>query len=442
MNSTKTVSVQHIINNQKFSKVQWQVLILCFLIVVIDGFDTVLMGYIAPAVVNDFKVEGAVLGPAMVAALLGLSLGSIFAGPLADRFGRKSVLTISVTVFGLFSLASAVADSIQTLTILRFLTGLGLGAAMSNAITLISEYAPENRRSLLINIVFCGFPLGAAVGGVISAWIIPHFGWQGVLILGGILPLFLSLFLFSLLPESLRYLVLKGGSEDNNNIRRILSKMTGNNLNDINKFTFDEGEIIHKSSIKTVLSNQFLVGTIMLWITYSMGALFFYVLTSWMPFLMNDAGFTISMAATLTALFPLGGVISTVFSGWLMDRINPHKVVVTNYALAGILVFFIGREENVLLLSILIFLVGVTMNGAQASMGAISAQFYPTHCRATGVAWMLGFGRFGGIFGTLFGAELIKLELSHSTIFAILSIPAIIAALSLTFKYVSYRSHK
>ncbi|MCT8343370.1 MULTISPECIES: MFS transporter [Photorhabdus] len=442
MNSTKTVSIQHIINNQKFSKVQWQVLILCFLIVVIDGFDTVLMGYIAPAVVNDFKVEGAILGPTMSAALFGLSLGSIFSGPLADRFGRKSVLTISVTVFGLLSLATAVADSIQTLTILRFLTGLGLGAAMSNAITLISEYAPENRRSLLINIVFCGFPLGAAVGGIISAWIIPHFGWQGVLILGGILPLFLSLFLFSLLPESLRYLVLQGGSEDNNNIRRILSKMTGSALNDINKFTFDEEEIIHKSSIKTVLSNRFLVGTTMLWITYCMGALVFYVLTSWMPFLMNDVGFSISMAATLTALFPLGGVISTVFSGWLMDRINPHKVVATNYALAGILVFFIGQEENVLLLSILIFLAGITMNGAQASMGSISAQFYPTHCRATGVAWMLGFGRFGGIFGTLFGAELIRLELSYSTIFAILSIPAILAALSLTFKDVSYRRHK
>lgn len=255
------------------------------------------------------------------------------------------------------------------------------------------------------------------------------------------MPLFLSLFLFFLLPESLRYLALQGGSEDNN-IRRILSKMTGDTLSDINKFTFDGEEVIYKSSIKTVLSNRFLVGTTMLWITYCMGALVFYVLTSWMPFLMSDVGFSISMAATLTGLFPLGGVISTVFSGWLMDRINPHKVVATNYALAGVLVFFIGQEENVLLLSILIFLAGITMNGAQASMGAISAQFYPTHCRATGVAWMLGFGRFGGIFGILFGAELIKLELSHGAIFAILSIPAIIAALSLTFKDVSYRRHK
>ncbi|WP_445497279.1 MFS transporter [Photorhabdus sp. SF281] len=440
MNSTKTVNIQHIINNQKLSKVQWQVLILCFLIVVIDGFDTVLMGYIAPAVINDFKVEGAILGTTMSAALFGLSLGSIFSGPLADRFGRKSVLTTSVTVFGLFSLVTALAGSIQTLTILRFLTGLGLGAAMSNAITLISEYAPEHRRSLLINIVFCGFPLGAAVGGIVSAWIIPHFGWQGVLILGGILPLFLSLFLFSLLPESLRYLVLQEGSEGN--IRRILSKMTNNSLNDINKFIFDEEEIIHKSSIKTVLSNRFLLGTALLWITYFMGALVFYVLTSWMPFLMNDVGFSISMAAILTALFPLGGIISAVFSGWLMDRINPHKVVATNYLLTGILVFFIGQGEDVLLLSICIFLAGIAMNGAHASMGAITAQFYPTHCRATGVAWMLGFGRFGGIFGALFGAELIRFELNHSSIFAILSIPAILAALALTFKDVSYRRRR
>uniref|UniRef100_UPI0036D7A3AD MFS transporter n=1 Tax=Photorhabdus sp. RM322S TaxID=3342825 RepID=UPI0036D7A3AD len=440
MNSTKTINIQDVINNQKLSKVQWQVLILCFLVVVIDGFDTVLMGYIAPAVINDFKVEGAILGPTMSAALFGLSLGSIFSGPLADRFGRKSVLTISVTVFGLFSLATALAGSIQTLTILRFLTGLGLGAAMSNAVTLMSEYAPEHRRSLLINIVFCGFPLGAAVGGIVSAWIIPHFGWQGVLILGGILPLLLSLFLFSLLPESLRYLAFKRGAEGN--IRRILSKMTNNPLNDINKFAFDEEEIIHKSSVKAVLSNRFLLGTSMLWTTYFMGALVFYVLTSWLPFLMNDVGFSISMAATLTALFPLGGVISAVFSGWLMDRINPHKVVATHYILTGIFVFFIGQGENILLLSVFIFLAGIAMNGAQASMGAISAQFYPTHCRATGVAWMLGFGRFGGICGALFGAELIKLELNHSSIFAILSIPAILAALALTFKDVSYRRRK
>ncbi|NHB97226.1 MFS transporter [Photorhabdus stackebrandtii] len=440
MNSITTVNIQNVINSQKLSKVQWQVLILCFSIVTIDGFDTALIGYIAPAVIKDFNVESTVLGPAMSAALFGLALGALFSGPLADRFGRKLVLTISVGVFGLFSLVTAAADSIQTLTILRFLTGLGLGAAMSNAITLISEYAPEHRRSLLINIVFCGFPFGAAIGGMFSAWIIPHFGWQGVLILGGILPLFLSVFLFFLLPESLKYLMLKGNSEED--IRRILFKMTNGILNGVKKFTFDEKEIIHKSSIKTILSSQFLLGTTMLWITYFMGLLVFYVLTSWMPILMNDAGFSISMAAVLTALFPLGGGIGVVFSGWLMDRVNPHKVVATNYVLTGILVFSIGQGESVFLLSILIFLAGTTMNGAQASMGAIAAQFYPTHCRATGVAWMLGFGRLGGICGALFGAELIRFGLNHSTIFAILSIPVILAAATLIFKDVSYRRNK
>ncbi|MGV7960759.1 aromatic acid/H+ symport family MFS transporter [Photorhabdus tasmaniensis] len=440
MNSITTVNIQNVINSQKLSKVQWQVLILCFSIVTIDGFDTALIGYIAPAVINDFNVESIVLGPAMSAALFGLALGALFSGPLADRFGRKLVLTISVGVFGLFSLVTAAADSIQTLTILRFLTGLGLGAAMSNAITLISEYAPEHRRSLLINIVFCGFPFGAALGGMFSAWIIPHFGWQGVLILGGILPLFLSVFLFFLLPESLKYLILKGNSEED--IRRILFKMTNGLLNGVKKFTFDEEEIIHKSAIKTILSSQFLLGTTMLWITYFMGLLVFYVLTSWMPILMNDAGFSISMAAVLTALFPLGGGIGVVFSGWLMDRVNPHKVVATNYVLTGILVFSIGQGESVFLLSILIFLAGTTMNGAQASMGAIAAQFYPTNCRATGVAWMLGFGRLGGICGALFGAEFIRFGLNHSTIFAILSIPVILAAATLIFKDVSYGKNK
>src|SRR3984893_13976470 len=134
-------------------------------------------------------------------------------GPLADKVGRRTILIISTAFFGLASIASASSSSIEALMVWRFVTGIGLGGAMPSAIPLTSEYCPERNRSLLVMVMFCGFTLGGALGGLSAAMLIADFGWQGVLLLGGILPLLLAAVLLFRLPESVRYLVLKGGSD-------------------------------------------------------------------------------------------------------------------------------------------------------------------------------------------------------------------------------------
>lgn len=182
--STSELNIQQAIDDSKFSLFHWTLIILGFLILAIDGFDTAAMGYIAPSVAKDWGIMKQDLGPVLSAALLGLSLGALIAGPISDRIGRKRVLVFSCLFFGLSSLATAYAGSLNSLTLWRFLTGLGLGAAMPNAITLISEYAPQRCRSLAINTMYCGFPLGAAGGGAISSWLIPSYGWHSVLLLG------------------------------------------------------------------------------------------------------------------------------------------------------------------------------------------------------------------------------------------------------------------
>jgi AAHS family 4-hydroxybenzoate transporter-like MFS transporter len=146
----------------------------------------------------------------MSAALVGLAVGALTAGPLADRIGRKKVLVLSLFLFGGVSLLTAFVSTLPMLTLLRFLTGLGLGAAMPNAATLMSEYAPERKRALLVNLMFCGFPLGSSMGGFVSAWLIPHFGWQSVMVLGGVMPLLLAVVLIVSLPESARFMVVRG----------------------------------------------------------------------------------------------------------------------------------------------------------------------------------------------------------------------------------------
>ncbi|QRQ84255.1 MFS transporter [Cupriavidus oxalaticus] len=437
--SAVAVDVQTLIDNRPISRYQWLILVLCFLIVAIDGFDTAAIGYVAPALVQDWGIDKATLGPVMSAALFGLAFGAIFAGPMADRVGRKKVLVLSVFFFGACSLATAFAPSLAWLTAMRFLTGLGLGAAMPNAVTLMSEYAPARRRAVLVNTMFCGFPLGSAAGGFFSAAIIPHFGWQSVLIFGGVVPLVLAVILVFALPESIRYLVVRQAPPAT--IRDILKRVTGADVSGAQHFSIHEATPSADSAIGTVLAARYRLGSAMLWLTYFMGLVIFYLLTSWMPTLMKDAGFTLQRASFLTALFPLGGGIGTVAAGWLMDRMNPNKVIAIMYAGAGVLIYMVGHGSaaNQVLLGLLIFMAGTVMNGAQASMPTLAAAFYPTQGRATGVAWMLGIGRFGGISGALLGAELLRMALSFEVIFTLLTIPAFIAAAALVVKSVSTR---
>ena len=221
MQPSRDLDVQTFLDTQPFSAFQWRIFALCFLIVLLDGFDTAAIGYIAPSLIQEWGVTKPALAPVLSAALFGLAGGALSAGPLADRFGRKAVLNASVLVFAVACLASAFATDLQSLTVWRFVTGLGLGAAMPNAVTMMSEYCPSARRAMLTNAMFCGFPLGAAFGGFLAAWMIPHFGWRSVLVLGGVAPLVLLVLMLLLLPESIRYMVAKG--QPTERIRAVLA---------------------------------------------------------------------------------------------------------------------------------------------------------------------------------------------------------------------------
>ncbi|QCT18961.1 aromatic acid/H+ symport family MFS transporter [Jejubacter calystegiae] len=433
MTQPTTVDIQTLINNHRISKYQWLILVLCFITVAMDGFDTAIIGFIASDLVQEWGVNKADLGPVMSAALVGLAVGALTAGPMADRIGRKKVLILSIITFGSFSLLSAFATSLNMLALLRFLTGLGLGAAMPNAATLMSEYAPQRRRALLVNLMFVGFPIGSSMGGFISAWLIPHFGWQSVLILGGVMPLILALVLAIWLPESARYLVVHNKPQPQ--IAAIMRRIAP--LPEGARLVLDEPDQPQQTSaIGVIFSRRYIVGTLMLCFTYFMGLLIFYLLTSWLPLLIRETGATLAQASVITALFPLGGGIGVLIIGALMDRLEPNKVVAVSYLLTGLFVCLIGfATSSLVLMGIAVFIAGTIMNGAQSSMPALAAGFYPTRGRATGVSWMLGLGRFGGILGAFSGAFLMQAELSFRTIFMMLAIPALFSTLALLVKY-------
>ena len=204
------VDVTQLIDQQKISRYQIMVAALCAAVVFMDGFDAQAIGYVAPTLSAAWKLQKGALGRVFGAGLFGLMLGALIFGPVADRIGRKPVIIVSVLWFGICTLLTVTADSLNSLLMWRLLTGLGLGGAMPNAIALRSEYSPQRSRATMVMVMFMGFSLGSAIGGLIAAQFISKYGWTSVFWLGGIVPIVLAPVLFLVLPESVRLLALRG----------------------------------------------------------------------------------------------------------------------------------------------------------------------------------------------------------------------------------------
>lgn len=432
MTQIQRLDVRELINGNPLSRFQKLVVFLGFCVIALDGFDIAIMGFIAPTLKHEWGVTNYELGFVISAALIGLALGAILSGPLADWLGRKKIIVNSVFFFGFWTIVTAFSQNIEQMIFFRFMTGLGLGAAMPNIGTLVSEYAPERQRSFLITVIFCGFTFGAAAGGFSASWLIPRFGWHSLMALGGILPLLFAPLLIWLLPESVRFLVVKRASAAR--IRAILQRLYPGQIADNAEFTLP-AQPVNANAMRLVLSRHYRLGSLMLWLVYFMGLFLVYILGSWLPTLVKEVGLTVSQAAVMTAIYQAGGTVGSLFAGWLMDRINPHLALGLIYAIGGLFTMAMGyAAASFALLCLLAFVSGACLNGANTGMNALSARYYPTQARATGSSWMHGVGRMGAILSAFAGAEMMALNLSFENVFLILGIPAALTVVGLVVK--------
>jgi MFS transporter, AAHS family, 4-hydroxybenzoate transporter len=424
-----TVNVQELIDSRKLSWFQVLVTALCALIVFIDGFDTQAIGYVAPAIVRSWHVNRAALTPVFSAGLFGLMLGALAFGPIADRIGRKPVLVFCTLFFGVMALLTTTANSVTSLTILRFVTGLGLGGAMPNAIALTTEYSPRRIRATLVMIMFGGFSLGAFLGGVAAANLMAHFGWKSVFVVGGIAPLLLLPFIAVLLPESIRYLVVQGKSGER--VASILHRIDpAASIPADASFTVEE----HKTR-GFVVRQLFAEGrgpfTLLMWVVFFMSLLDLYFLTSWLPTIIHDAGISESRAVLITSTYQAGGCAGALLLGQLFDRFSPFVMLAFTYLAASVFVLLIGiAGVSTVPLVLTVFGAGFCVVGGQIGANALTANSYPTAIRSTGVGWALGIGRIGSIIGPAIGGLLLSLRWPMRQIFLVAAVPVLIAALA------------
>jgi len=312
--------------------------------------------------------------------------------------------------------------------VLRLLTGLGLGCVMPNAIALTSEYAPERVRSTAVMVMFCGFSLGAALGGLAAAVLIKDFGWRSVFVAGGVLPLLGAIAVWRWLPESVRFLVLNGG--DKQRIAAIMHKidpgLAGGNV----AFLADEHKET-KSPVKQLFADRRAVLTGLLWVVFFMSLMDLYFLSNWLPTVIHDAGIPVSSAALITAMLQIGGTVGTLVLGRVFDKVPPFFALAVIYFLAAGFIVAVGFSgASITALTVTIFGAGFCVVGGQIGANSLAAKSYPTSIRATGVGWSLGIGRIGSVIGPVIGGLLLSMQWEMSELFMVGAIPVFIAGVA------------
>jgi MFS transporter, AAHS family, 4-hydroxybenzoate transporter len=422
------VDVADFIDQQPVGGFQLKLLLTCAAVLFLDGFDTKAIGYVAPVLAKEWGLTKGALGPVFSAGLFGLMIGALLFGPLADRIGRKKIIILSTLAFGLGALVTAFVQDVNTLLAIRFLTGLGLGGAMPNAIAMTSEFNPRRRRATMVMIMFCGFSVGAALGGLLAAALIPHFGWRSVFVVGGVAPLLLVPILALRLPESVRFLALTGSA--NARVAQLLGF-----INPKAVFALATQFVVNEPRLAGIpMLHLFRAGrtpvTLLLWVVFFMSLLDLYFLSNWLPTVLNDLGASVSAAAAIGSMLQVGGVVGAFALGSIIDRFS-FRALALVYFIAVFAVGAIGQlGHSIVFVTMAIFVAGFCIVGGQIAANALAATFYPTAVRATGVGWALGIGRVGSIVGPLVGGMLMTMKWSVASVFIAAAIAALCAALA------------
>jgi AAHS family 4-hydroxybenzoate transporter-like MFS transporter len=275
--------------------------------------------------------------------------------------------------------------------------------------------------------MFTGFNLGSALIGFVAAALIPQHGWKSVLLFGGALPLLLLPILLVFLPESARFMAVKGVTAEK--IGQVLGRVCGTRLDGYRAFVTSEPAPAAKQPLAVLFASGYALRTFTLWITYFMGLLVIYLTTSWLPTMIKEAGLPIARAAEITAMFQAAGTIGAIVVGFAMDRSGPNRIISLTYLLGGVALVALGASGVASAwIALLVGAVGFFLSGAQTGLNAYAPSCYPTVARGTGVSWMLGVGRLGSILGSSIGGLLLSQGWGFDRIFMLLAVPASLAA--------------
>lgn len=422
----RSIDVNEAIDQSPFGSFQWMVVALCGALLVVDGYDVFVAGTVLPTLIAEWGLTKPQAGALQAWALFGMMFGALILGPLADRIGRKKGVAISFMLFTSATVLTGFANSPEQFKVFRFIAGLGCGGLMPNAVALMNEYAPKRLRGTMVALMFSGYSVGGMVAAGLGIGLIPGFGWQPMFFIAAVPLLLLPLILWKL-PESLGFLIRQGKQDE---ARRIFARISATPLDAGDRLVFSETKGA-SASVAELFRHGRTLRTLMLWLSFFCCLLLVYLLSSWLPKVLQEAGY--AERASLLSLFSLnfGGMAGAILGGRMGDRFGLPRVVVGFFAAAALSIAMIGMNPAPALLFALVFVAGATTIGTQILLYASVAQLYNLSVRSTGLGWASGVGRIGAIVGPTLGGVLLARELPLEQNFLIFAVPAALSALAM-----------
>ena len=404
----------------------------------VDGFDITAMAVTAHQIGEDMQLSEDMLGLVFSFSLAGMMLGAMFLAALSDVIGRRTMIIFTLTLVGVTVLLTASVNSLPALILLRFVSGLGAGAMLASVATLASEYSPEKFRAMAVTAVTAGYPLGAMTTGLVASSVVPEFGWQGMFVAGGSVTLLLALIAFFMIPESLHFLCKKQPDDALQRVNRILQIFKIQSLQHLPSIeetggtTEADRQNIYQKMLR-LLTPEFRRSTLTLWATFFLCISTLYFLMSWTPKLIINLGYSPDAGNLAFTLFNFGGVLGIFILGYLASKWSLSTLIsifaitsaVFMWAFAGA----VSLDFNQTNLMLLIFIIGISMQGGYTGMYAVAAKIYPIEIRSTGVGWAIGLGRFGAVLGPGIAGYMIASGLPITINFMVFAIPMLIGGI-------------
>jgi AAHS family 4-hydroxybenzoate transporter-like MFS transporter len=425
----KEINVSRLVDTARLRPFHLSLTAWCLLAMMADGFDLVNASIAGPALIKEWGISRASLGPVFSASLVGFFVGAPFFGYLGDRFGRRLAIITSLILVGVTTLACAWATNLQDLLWLRFLSGLGLGGVLPNVIALNAEFTPKRLRATVLVVMAMGISLGATVPGIVGVTLMPTYGWPVIFIIGGIVPLVVGLCMIVAIPDSIKFMVLRGGRDEA--VARLARKLDpALTIEPGTRFVLDhaEGSAKTRGSPLALFRHGWAAVTALLWLIFVLNLMANNLMNAWLPMIVQSSGHSATQGAYAGSLYQLGGTIGGLCMGILIDRFG-LKVLVAVFALAVPVLVFTGTPGiSDSLLLVMTFFSGGVIIGMQTALTASAGLIYPTDLRANGVGYALGVGRVGSIAGPLLGSLLTKLEMPPATFFYVTAIGPLLCA--------------
>jgi len=419
--SVPKIEIGQLIDERPLKPLQVLVMVLSFLVVWLDGYHIQSMSLVVPTLAVEWGVQKTDFQLVLSAALIGILLGSAFIANMGDRLGRRKVLIISMIIVGISSVCTGYANGMTGLVIWRFLTGLGLGASIPNATALTSDYVPGKRRAALVTLMFSGVSIGALFSGFVAPHIVEHLGWRGMFTIGGVVPLFMSVLLAAVMPESIRLLLVR--MPDSPRVPKILARLAP----DVDPgIVYARKQEVQRASALELLRKSYVKGTLLLWFVFGVNMFILYLLVNWLPTLLSTQGWSAAQASRGAVMIQAGGVIGGFILSWYVDRGKTVVSTLTSYVLTAIAFgLFAVLPSSGASWWILLTVVGGGISGAQFVINALAAGFYPTVIRSTGVGWAFSIGRVGAVLSGFAGGWILKMHVAPFAVLGMLVIPVV-----------------